>query len=210
MISLFVDTALSFIRIALFCDDELLDFINEKCEKNMSSFFDIYVKRIFDRNNLSLSDVKKIYSVIGPGSFTGIRVGMTFSKILALSQGIKITPISELQVIASTESNSDLRASIIDARRGYVYAAVYDSDLNVVANGKYVFLTDFLNTNRNVDYFSYDSFEHISVKTPEIDFQKIINKNKSAVQIDYHVLTPNYLKLTEAEENLRRKIENDS
>ena len=209
MISIFVDTALSYIRVALFKDDSLLDFINEKCEKNMSSLFDVTVRDLFERNNLSLNDVQKIYAVTGPGSFTGIRVGMTFSKVLAMSQGLKITPISELQVLASTMANKD-KAPLIDARRGYVYAGIYDEDLNNILCDKYILFDDFLNISKDVQYISYDSFEHISVIEPEIDFEKIILKNKDKDQIEHQVLTPNYLKLTEAEENLRKKKENDN
>ena len=209
MISLFIDTALSFIRIALFKDNKLLDSINEKCEKNMSALFDSKVDELFKRNNLELTKVNKIYTVTGPGSFTGIRVGMTFSKVLSMALNQKITPISELQVLATTKTNK-LKAPMIDARRGYVYAGVYDEDLNIVTEDKHILLEDFLNINKDVEYISYDSFEHISTIKPDIDFEKIIEINKDKKQIDHEVLTPNYLKLTEAEENLRKKKENDN
>jgi len=204
MISLFIDTALSYIRIALFKDDELIDFINDKCDKNMSAIFDCKVRDIFVRNGLDYNQVDKIYTVVGPGSFTGIRVGMTFSKVLAFSLNKKITPISELQVLASG-CDSDLIAPLIDARRGYVYAGVYDSNLNIVVNEKHILLDDFINMNNNVFYVSYDSFEHISVIEPNINFEKLIIKNKDKEQVDHQVLTPNYLKMTEAEEKLLRK-----
>lgn len=209
MISIFVDTALSFIRIAIFKDDSLIDFVNEKCEKNMSSLFDVRVRDLFNRNNLSLGEVDKIYTVTGPGSFTGIRVGMTFSKVLAMSLGLKITLISELQVLASTITDND-KAPLIDARRGYVYAGIYDENLNNILDDKYILLDDFLNISEDVQYISYDNFEHIFTTQPSIDFEKIINKNKDKKQIEHQVLTPNYLKLTEAEENLRKKNENDN
>ena len=208
MISLFIDTALSYIRIALFKDDKLIDSINEKCEKNMSAIFDSKVEELFRRNNLELTEVNKIYTVTGPGSFTGIRVGMTFSKVLAMALNIKITPISELQVLATTNTNK-LKAPLIDARRGYVYAGIYDEDCSTITEDKHILLEDFLNINKNVEYISYDSFEHIYTTEPKIDFEKIISKNKEKKQIDHEVLTPNYLKLTEAEENLRKKKEND-
>ena len=204
MISLFVDTALSYIRIALFKDDRLIDFINEKCDKNMSAIFDGKVRDIFVRNGLDYKQVDKIYTVVGPGSFTGIRVGMTFSKVLAFSLNKKITPVSELQVLASG-CDSLLIAPLIDARRGYVYAGVYDRDLNIVVDERHVLLDDFLDMNNNVSYVSYDSFEHISVIEPNINFEKLIIKNKDKEQIAHQVLTPNYLKMTEAEENLLRK-----
>lgn len=209
MISLFIDTALSYIRIAIFKDDKLIDSIIEKCEKNMSALFDSKVDELFKRNNLELTKVNKIYTVTGPGSFTGIRVGMTFSKVLAMALNEKITPISELQVLATTNTTK-LKAPMIDARRGYVYAGVYDKDLNIVTEDKHILLEDFLNINSDVEYISYDSFEHISTTLPNIDFEKIILKNKDKKQIEHEVLTPNYLKLTEAEENLRKKKENDN
>jgi len=209
MISLFIDTALSYIRVALFKDNKLIDSINEKCEKNMSAIFDSKVDELFKRNNLELTEVNKIYTVTGPGSFTGIRVGMTFSKVLAMALKEKITPISELQVLATTNT-AKFKAPMIDARRGYVYAGVYDQDLNTVIEDKHILLEDFLNINKDVEYISYDSFEHISTIEPNIDFEKIILKNKDKKQIEHEVLTPNYLKLTEAEENLRKKKENDN
>ena len=210
MISLFVDTALSYIRIALFKDDLLIDYINEKCEKNMSSLFDVKVRDLFNRNSLSLSDVKKIYTVTGPGSFTGIRVGMTFSKVLAMARNIKITPVSELQVLASTNVNKPYIASMIDARRGYVYAGIYDKDLNMVVNDKHILLNDFIDNDFDVQYISYDCFDDINIKEPQIDFERIIIKNIDKEQVEHQVLTPNYLKLTEAEEKLREKKDNDN
>lgn len=209
MISLFIDTALSYIRVALFKDNKLIDSINEKCEKNMSALFDSKVNELFKKNNLELTEVNKIYTVTGPGSFTGIRVGMTFSKVLAMALNLKITPISELQVLATTNTTK-LKAPMIDARRGYVYAGVYDQDLNTLTEDKHILLEDFLNINKDVEYISYDSFEHISTTLPNIDFEKILLKNKDKKQIEHEVLTPNYLKLTEAEENLRKKKENDN
>ena len=134
---------------------------------------------------------------------------MTFSKVLAMALNLKITPISELQVLATTNTTK-LKAPMIDARRGYVYAGVYDQDLNTLTDDKHILLEDFLNINKDVEYISYDSFEHISTTLPNIDFEKIILKNKDKKQIEHEVLTPNYLKLTEAEENLRKKKENDN
>ena len=209
MISLFIDTALSYIRIALLKDDVLLDFINDRCDKNMSSLFDLKVRELFERNNLSFNDVDKIYTVTGPGSFTGIRVGMTFSKVLAFSLNKNITPVSELQVLASSK-NGNNKAALIDARRGYVYVGIYDDNLNVLMDDRYMLLDDFLCLNKDVDFFSYDTFEHVSCFEPKIDFERIIYRNKDKKQINFHVLTPNYLKLTEAEENLRKKKDNDN
>ena len=208
MISLFIDTSLNFIRIAIFKDNQILDYINERCEKNMSAIFDQRIKDLFSKNNLNFRDVNKILAVVGPGSFTGIRVGLTFAKVLAFSLNKGIIPISELQVLASTNTNSNLITPLIDARRGYVYAGFYNSNLDIIKKEEHV-LFDNLKVGNSV-FVSYDSFLNIDSLIPNIDFLKIFMKNKDNEEVTHEIVTPNYLKLTEAEENLRKKQEIDS
>ena len=212
MISLFIDTSLSFIRIVILRDDKIIDSINEFCDKDLSRLFDIKIKNLFDKNSLNFRDIKKIYCVTGPGSFTGIRVGMTFAKVLAWSLKIDIIPISELQVLASIKYDTDYIAPMIDARRGFVYAGLYDNNLDVVDSDKHILLDDFLAKyeHKNITYVSYNQFDNINIIKPNINFMKIINKNSTNSGINPHVLVPNYLKNTEAEEKLKEKLKNDN
>lgn len=210
MIDLFVDTSLSYIRIALLKDNNILDSINKKVDRDLSRLFCVELRNLFSKNNLGFNDVDKIYAVTGPGSFTGIRVGLTFVKILAWSLKKNVIPISELQVLASTSFDSKYVVSLIDARRGFVYAGVYDRDLNPVISDRYINVDDLLNKIdiNDVTFVSHDFFE-FNVLNPNIDFLKIISKNNDCIGVNAHVLKPNYLKNTEAEENLKKKLEND-
>lgn len=209
MISLFIDTSLSFIRIAIIKNNFLVDSINEKCEKDLSRLFDVRVREILERNNLCFNDINTIYVVNGPGSFTGIRVGLTFAKVLAWSLNINIIPISELCVLASS-CDDDFVIPLIDARRGFVYSGVYNSKLENIVSDKYVLLDSYLDSlsNKSRKFVSYDNFTDIECINPNIDFLKIIRLNKN-LPINPHLLVPNYLKDTEAEERLRLKQEND-
>ena len=144
MISLFIDTALSYTRIAIIKENKLIDEINEYSDKDLSKQFMKKVEDILNKNDIEIDDIKNIYCVTGPGSFTGIRVGMTFVKVLGFSKKIDIVPISELQVLATTKVKSEFIAPLINARRGYVYAGLYDSNLNAVQKDKYIKLEDFL------------------------------------------------------------------
>ena len=132
MISLFIDTALSYTRIAIIKDNELFDEINEFSDKDLSKEFIKKVENLLNKNNTNIDDIKKIYCVTGPGSFTGIRVGMTFVKVLGFSKKIDIIPISELQVLATTKVKTNYIAPLINARRGYVYAGLYDTNLETI------------------------------------------------------------------------------
>jgi tRNA threonylcarbamoyladenosine biosynthesis protein TsaB len=80
---------------------------------------------------LTISDVDLYAAASGPGSFTGIRVGMTAIKALAEVNGKQVVAVSNLLAMAEA-GQGQLRAPLLDARRGQVYAAVYDSDLRPV------------------------------------------------------------------------------
>lgn len=212
MISLFIDTSLSYIRLGLFKNNKLIDSINEYCDKDLSKLFDVRVRDIFKRNNISINDVDKIFAVTGPGSFTGIRIGLTFAKVLGMSLKKDIIPISELEVLSSTDIDSKYVVPLIDARRGFVYTAMYDNNLNSYIADKYISLKNFIDNinTKDVTFVSFNDFENLTVVRPNIDYEKIINKFNNRETINYHLLTPNYLKDTEAEENLKKKYSNDN
>jgi tRNA threonylcarbamoyladenosine biosynthesis protein TsaB len=78
---------------------------------------------------LALGDLRGIGVALGPGSFTGLRVGLSYAKGLARAAGIPLAGISTLDAMALT-AGSDLPAGVVvcpvlDARRGEVYAALY-------------------------------------------------------------------------------------
>ncbi len=212
MIYLFVDTSLSYIRLALVKDNILLASVNEYCDKDLSKKFITYVQDLFEKNSINYKDINKIFCVTGPGSFTGIRVGMTFVKVLAWSFNIDIVPISELQVLATLDIDTDYILPLIDARRGYVYSGIYDKELNAVVSDRYILLDEILSSfeHKKITIVSHDQFANLNVMEPEINFIKIICKNEYKDAVNAHTLTPNYLKKTEAEENLKKKIENDN
>jgi tRNA threonylcarbamoyladenosine biosynthesis protein TsaB len=90
-----------------------------------------YVEAILRRNGLKLAEVDCFAAASGPGSFTGVRVGLACVKGLAEAMGKPVVGVSNLQAIASF-GTAALRAVVMDARRGEVYAAVYDSSGSVL------------------------------------------------------------------------------
>ena len=98
----------------------------------------------FDTCNISPIDLDKIFVVTGPGSFTGIRVGLTVVKVMAWTLKIPVVPISSLEVIASG-TPSDNNVALIDARRGYVFAGEYNKRLNNIDPDRYILLSEIKN-----------------------------------------------------------------
>lgn len=203
MISLVIDTCTNNVVIGLLKDKEILDQKNEINDKSLSTSFTVWVADLLNRNNLHPNDIDTIFVAVGPGSFTGIRVGVTFAKVLAWSLKKRVVPISSLELIAST-SNYDVIVPLIDARRDYVFAGVYDKDLNQLMGDKYILLTDLLEKLKkynNVQFISLDEFSFSTIK-PNIDIKKVIDKHFLDEGVNPHSLNPNYLKKTEAEEKL--------
>lgn len=197
MISLFLDTCNKNIVIGLLEDNKLIDktvYINDN---NLSEKLLPSIKELLDKNNIKVNNLNRIYVSVGPGSFTGIRIGLTVAKVMSWSLKIDIIPISSLEAIASTDSDYNYLCPMIDARRGYVYASLYDKELNNIIKDQYIKQEDF--TDLLKDY-KYEIVSYESDNKPILNIEKIVAKHVNDKSINPHKLNPIYLKLTEAEE----------
>ncbi len=88
------------------------------------------IDRLLARQGLKVREIECFAATSGPGSFTGVRVGLTAVKGLAEATGRGVVAVSKLEALAYF-GTAPLRATVLDARRGEVYAAVYDSDLRI-------------------------------------------------------------------------------
>lgn len=86
---------------------------------------------LLERHGVALGEIGGYAAASGPGSFTGVRIGLTAAKGLAEAHGKRVAPVSNLMALASM-GRGGLRAPVIDARRGEIYGAVYDAELRVV------------------------------------------------------------------------------
>lgn len=77
----------------------------------------------------SPAEIDQCYLSIGPGSFTGLRVAVTFARHVALAAGARVCAVPTLDVIAENcaalEAPPERLAVVLDAKRGQVFAAVY-------------------------------------------------------------------------------------
>ena len=192
---LFIDTSADNLIIAIIDDDKIIYYSNISNGKDTSSKVMPVLDEAFKKTGLNVKDIDKMFVVNGPGSFTGIRVGVTIAKTIGFCLNIPIIPISELELLATTSTDTTYNVSLIDARRGYVYGAIYDKNLDFFVKESHVLLEQLKKKYPN-------SYTIITSSNAKIDLLKVIKKHKNDEPIHPHELKPNYLKKPEAEENL--------
>lgn len=204
---LYLDTSSSFLYAGIVDDSKLIGCTNKQLNKDLSTYALNEIKELFNNCNILPQDIDKIIVVNGPGSFTGIRIGLTIAKTLAWTLKKKITTISSLEAMALSSNDSDYCIPVIDARRGYVYAGIYDQQYNSILKDQYIKLEKLLETSEKLKgskrFISNDSF-NLKVQSYKPDILRIVNFYKDKVDINPHGIDANYLKLTEAEENKRK------
>lgn len=194
--TLLLDTSSQYLTFALYENANLLIAKHEPMAMKLSDEGLSLISKWFKDINRDIKDIRDIILVVGPGSFTGVRIGVTIGKVLAYSLGINIKPISSLEAM-SLEYDSNV-LSLIDARRGYVYAGYYKDNKTVFE--KYIKLDEVLSLiDKDTIFISNDNFDFSTTKYKP-NFMKIYEKSKSIQPISSYEVEVNYLKLSEAEE----------
>lgn len=208
---LYIDTTSKYLYTALSEDGKITGEIKSKLDKDLSVFTLSKIKEVLDSRNLKPNDIDKLIVVNGPGSFTGIRIGVTIGKTYAYSLNKDIVSASTLEVMAlSSRKETMYKVPIIDARRGYVFAGIYDANNAVILKEQYLKLDTLKCTLENLpgDY-SIITNDNIDIENKEEydpNFESIINHFSNHEGVNPHSLNPNYLKLTEAEEKQQVEI----
>jgi len=127
------------------------------------------IGQLLVRHGLSLNDIDLFASASGPGSFTGVRVGLAAVKGLAEAAGRRVVAVSNLQALAWFGTRP-LRATVMDARRGQVYGAVYDAALEPVCEEVVMSFPHWLKTLPEGDLeFITPGFPMMGIEAPVIE-----------------------------------------
>ena len=131
MKNLAIDTSSEICGVCILEDDKLIDDNSLNNGMTHSENLMPLISEILERNNIKLKDINLISCVVGPGSFTGIRIGVASIKALAEINNIPIAEITSLEVLAENVEEDGMKVSIIDARNNQVYAGVFDEKNNL-------------------------------------------------------------------------------
>jgi tRNA threonylcarbamoyl adenosine modification protein YeaZ len=196
MYSLLIDTHDINLLIALYKDDEVLDKESNNT-KNHASICMPIINDVLTRNNLDVHNLGEIIVVIGPGSFTGVRIGATIGKMFAYTLNIPIKVITSLDMYAISNTSNTNKLVLIRDLKGS-YGAYYTSD-NKIIDDYFYKSTDALN-----EYLK-DKEEYIIDN--EIDLSKVKLFVNNLEVINPHKVNPIYIKEIEANKDGKRSIE---
>jgi tRNA threonylcarbamoyladenosine biosynthesis protein TsaB len=125
--SFLADTSTSEIELGIFDGDKCLFESYTRAEKRFSSMIMGLIDNAVKESGLKLDDIDVFGATLGPGAFTGIRVGMSVMKGFSQALDKKFFGASTLEIMARQAADDGHRiCPVLDARRGEVYTAVYN------------------------------------------------------------------------------------
>lgn len=127
-----IDTTSKICSVALLEDENVLDEINLDSGLTHSENLMPLVKEILEKNKIELKDINLIGVDVGPGSFTGIRIGVASVKAMAEVWSISVASITSLETLARNVETQNTIVSLIDARNNQVYMGIFDNNYNKI------------------------------------------------------------------------------
>ena len=135
-----IDTASEEAHVSIAKDADVLDFISNKSQKEHATFLQPAIEKLVKKMGITLNSIDAVAVTSGPGSYTGLRVGMASAKGLCYALKKPLIALSTLEVLAASafeifnndEEKTILYCPMMDARRMEVFTAVYQNNLSAI------------------------------------------------------------------------------
>ncbi|ALV22681.1 tRNA (adenosine(37)-N6)-threonylcarbamoyltransferase complex dimerization subunit type 1 TsaB [Carnobacterium antarcticum] len=222
-----IDASNQVMSVAVLEDQKIIGEVTTNVKGNHSQRLMPAIHTLMKEVNWEPSALDRIVVAKGPGSYTGLRIGVTIAKTLAWTLDKEIVGVSSLAVLAGNcEESPNYLVPLFDARRGNIYTGLYqwqkrelvqiEADTHISAEKWAVFLSGLPGTFELIGedrLLHQEIFEqHLSGRITEAPLKDHLPKagvlgllGITKVPEDAHTLVPDYLKLAEAEENWRKE-----
>jgi tRNA threonylcarbamoyladenosine biosynthesis protein TsaB len=217
-----IDTSNYALGIALMNEERVIGEYITNMKKNHSIRVMPAIQHLLNDCEMKPADIEKIVVAKGPGSYTGVRIGVTIAKTLAWSLNIPLVGVSSLEVVAAGAGRhfDGYISPLFDARRGQIYTGLYRFE-----NGQMVTVLkdrNLLSTDWARELKSYNEkvlFIGVDVPLHQEAFREVLGDQAVMAEItehnprpselgwlglnkteeDIHAFVPNYIRLAEAE-----------
>tara|TARA_B100000029_G_scaffold282200_1_gene276156 strand:- start:167 stop:865 length:699 start_codon:yes stop_codon:yes gene_type:complete len=210
-----IDTTSEFCSVSLFENENLIENNNSKIERSHSKLLIKLIDDILNNNNVKIDEIDVFAISKGPGSYTGLRIGLSSIKGFCYALDKSFVAINTLKILAKSaleyiDDNDFILCPMIDARRMEVYTKSFDYNLNELSNDQAIILeNDTFDhyKDKNVYFFGdgADKFKKIVYKKNFIFLDNINPDSKFMGQLSYDkfmnrnfedlsTFEPNYIK----------------
>lgn len=212
-----IDTSTMISTVTIASDGEIIGDFNVNQQKTHSESLVPMIESLLDLLGMDIKDIDTYVISKGPGSFTGLRIGMTIAKTLAQANDKALIPVSTLLALVNNSSSDRLKVPMIDARGNRIYGAVYDKDFNeVIKEDLYtidVFSKLVNDLNNEVELIGEVASKYEELfsngRTLPLSFNNCIGKSLVKIGLEtcdqsynLYELSPNYLRKSQAEREL--------
>ncbi|MGA9226601.1 MAG: tRNA (adenosine(37)-N6)-threonylcarbamoyltransferase complex dimerization subunit type 1 TsaB [Mesobacillus sp.] len=227
-----IDTSNYVLGIGLLDGETVMGEYISNIKKNHSVRVMPAIQTLMNECSIKPGDLSKIVVAEGPGSYTGVRIGVTIAKTLAWTLNIPMSGVSSLEVAAASAGRyfDGYVSPFFDARRGQIYTGLYKYNDQVIQTAKedqLVMSADWVRTLNEMDsrilFTSNDLHLHENVIKAELGdkavFAAITELNPRPAElallgrdkesVDLHSFVPNYIRMAEAEANWLKSQENN-
>lgn len=225
-----VESSATAASVAIYSDGKIIAQVQSNTGLTHSQTLLPMVEAVLSLTNSTLKDMDYIAISNGPGSFTGVRIGVSAVKGMAQPLNVKCVEVSTLEAIAKPLENTGCYAvAVMDARCNQVYTAQFDCEkgFNRATADEAITIDELSQKLKGIDkpivligdgtLVAYsklkDVIDNITIATPSVRYQsaanvcvlaaeKIENGYEGSVAND---ILPNYLRLSQAERELKKK-----
>lgn len=138
-----IETATNICSVSLSRDGEVISFIDNDEEKSHAKLLTVFINSLLKENNLKVKDLDAVAVSKGPGSYTGLRIGVSVAKGLCYAENLPLIAIDTLQSMASgineyqkNIGHETILCPMLDARRMEVYYAFFDWKASFITDVK--------------------------------------------------------------------------
>lgn len=224
-----IDTSNEVLGISLLDEVQVIGEYMTNMKKNHSIRVMPAIEKLLADCETKPTDLAKIVVAQGPGSYTGVRIGVTIAKTLAWALQIPLVGVSSLATLAASAHYFDGYISpLFDARRGLIYTGLYeyqDGKLLTVFDDRNILVKEWAEQLQTMDrpilFIGNDISIHRELLTAILHdqacFAEITEHNPrpgelgklglTAEKVPLHAFTPNYARLVEAEAKWLEKQE---
>ncbi|WP_428910570.1 tRNA (adenosine(37)-N6)-threonylcarbamoyltransferase complex dimerization subunit type 1 TsaB [Niallia sp. Krafla_26] len=217
-----LDTSNYSLGVALINDEKVIGEYMTNMKKNHSVRVMPAIERLLSDCDMKPSDINKIVVAKGPGSYTGVRIGVTIAKTLAWTLNIPLVGVSSLEVLAASVGRhfSGFVSPLFDARRGQIYTGLYqfkNGQIEAILNDQILLSVHWAEQLKKYEekilFVGGDTHLHmdglkealgdlavmaeVTEHNPRPSELALLGKDKPGE--DIHTFVPNYIRLAEAE-----------